>query len=376
MYNSTEHYSALLTLCKSADSPFYFVDQSLDGVNYRIFSYRLASYTDFRNAYARECRGHMFEIDENNAMVRVASMPMQKFFNLNENPFTTNMDFSHVNYVMDKLDGSLISTFFHKGAVRFKSKTSLHSSQAVDAFKLFNTEAYENFRKIVNSLAPLFTINMEYTAPDNRIVIPHQEPKLTILNARNNSTGEYMGYSALHKLAEHYGVLDNLVKNIVDQIADTNEFVSSIKGMSGIEGYVIFTPDEIVKVKTEWYSALHRAKDSVNSPKALFEVVVNEAHDDLRASFADDAYVCSQIDKMEEVVKNIYANIKLYVDKFHNENRHLDRKSYAILAQMKVPQLYFSLAMNEYLDKENDYKAWMLRNYKYFGISDAIEEKE
>ena len=78
-----EHYANLMTLCEG-DSPFYYVDQNRDSTVYRIFTYQLASYSDFLLPDARECRGHMFEIDKDGNAVRCASMPPTKFFNLHE----------------------------------------------------------------------------------------------------------------------------------------------------------------------------------------------------------------------------------------------------------------------------------------------------
>ncbi|WP_333997418.1 RNA ligase, partial [Pseudomonas aeruginosa] len=67
---------------------FFYKDfTSPFGTQFRIFSYNFASYTDWCLDDALECRGIMFEIDENGP-VRIASRPMEKFFNLNETPFT------------------------------------------------------------------------------------------------------------------------------------------------------------------------------------------------------------------------------------------------------------------------------------------------
>ena len=41
---------------------FYFKDFPLNDAIYRIFNYRLASYTEFLAPNALECRGHMFEV--------------------------------------------------------------------------------------------------------------------------------------------------------------------------------------------------------------------------------------------------------------------------------------------------------------------------
>lgn len=382
MYNSQEHYDTLMKLCEG-DSSFYYVDQVLDGLNYRIFSYRLAGYQEFTQPYARECRGHMFEVDQQGNMLRLASMPMEKFFNKDENPFTMNLVFDSVDFILTKEDGSLISTFSHNTGtlgdydhVYVKSKTSVHSDQALAARKLLHSEKFRTLLETVRFFVDNnYTVNMEYTAPDNRIVVPHQTANLTVLNVRNMINGEYLSYDALRTIMVHKGSIDYLVANHMDTVTDCNEFINSIPDMTGIEGFVIrITYGETVKIKTNWYSALHRAKDSLNSPKALFEVVVSEAHDDLRASFADDPYVLNAIAAMETKVQGIYKQIKINVEDFYHANKHLDRKSYAILGQAECDKKYFGLAMSMYLGKEIDYKEWLIKHYKDFGIKDEVLE--
>lgn len=79
-------YDALMDLV-SKNEAFYYQDFTLDGKVYRVFNYRLASYTDFLADFALEARGITFEVScENRDAVcyRLVCRPMQKFFNLNE----------------------------------------------------------------------------------------------------------------------------------------------------------------------------------------------------------------------------------------------------------------------------------------------------
>ena len=57
-------WNDLMALCASNEA-FYFVDQTKDGDKYRVFTYRLASYSDFLLPNALECRGHTFRLDAN-----------------------------------------------------------------------------------------------------------------------------------------------------------------------------------------------------------------------------------------------------------------------------------------------------------------------
>ena len=100
----------LMKLCDTSDS-FFHKDETIGHQEhgfktFRMFNYRLCSYSDFLNDNALECRGIMFEMDEEGNPIRLASMPMHKFFNVNENPFTENVDFSETTHAMVKEDGS------------------------------------------------------------------------------------------------------------------------------------------------------------------------------------------------------------------------------------------------------------------------------
>jgi len=98
-YN-TNLFNELMTLVEGNEA-FFFNDWELDDTIYRNFNYRLASYSDFLEPSALECRGHMFEIDEDGNMVRLASLPPEKFFNHMENPFTMDLDLSDVEEIQD-----------------------------------------------------------------------------------------------------------------------------------------------------------------------------------------------------------------------------------------------------------------------------------
>lgn len=76
-------YKNLCALPSQTDA-FYSVDQvGADGFTYRIFLYRLASYSDWLYPGALESRGIMFRIEEDGSTTLV-SRPMEKFFNWKE----------------------------------------------------------------------------------------------------------------------------------------------------------------------------------------------------------------------------------------------------------------------------------------------------
>lgn len=358
-----------------ANEAFYCQDFSLGTSVYRIFNYRLASYSDFLLPSALECRGIMFELDVANLCVkRLASRPMQKFFNLNENPMTMGLDLSKVDTVELKADGSLMSTYMHDDELRLKSKGSLFSEQAIDAMKWLDLPENEQFkRRLAIMDRSGVTVNLEWCAPHNRIVIGYLKPHLKVLNARYRATGDYVPRAALVVAFD-----DHLIDRVNTNGLDVAAFVQSIPAMQDdIEGYVARIGDLWFKVKTEKYMSLHHAKDSINNPRRLFEAVVDEGVDDLRSMFAHDDLAIKQIDEMQTKVVAMYNHLVRLVEEYYNANKAGDRKTYAIGAQkLELNGLkLLSLAMNMYLGKDPDFKGFLKSKYKELGFKDTSTEK-
>ena len=373
-------YNDLIVL-SDTDEAFFYKDFYVDETVYRVFNYRLASYTDFLKPSALQCRGIMFEVDPqfitvvagnpNARVVRLASLPMEKFFNLYENPMTMDLDLSEVDDVELKVDGSLISTYIHDHKLRLKTKGSLESDQAIAAMEFLARHENKEFAEQLLITALLGnTVNMEWCAPDNRIVISYMNAHLRVLNIRNNDTGNYVDYYDLATRSTEFSeVIDRWVEKL--DIKDHTKFVSEIPDMEGVEGYVVrlVSTGQRVKIKTEWYLVQHRAKDSINSPRRLFEACIEEATDDLRSLFHDDPLVIQMITEMEEFAEGIYNHTVDSVEKFYAANKGLERKEYAILGQQTLDKKIFGLAMSKYLGRDVDYKEFLRKHYKSFGVA-------
>lgn len=367
----TELYNNLMNLYEG-EGTFFFTDQEMDGNDYRIFSYHIASYSEFLQPDALECRGHMFQMKDGEPIALV-SVPLNKFFNINENPFTMDLDLSNPEFIIEKLDGSLISTYMCNDKVRMKSKGSLHSVQAQAAQKLFDSEAYTEFRDMVTEYERYgFTVIMEYTAPDNRIVLGYSEPKLTVLAARSVKDLSYVSWDWLSSMHQFR---NNMAEDFTLKFSGRmDNFIDEVRDMLHIEGFILgLANGQRVKIKTDEYVSLHRTKDSVNSPRRLFECVIQGGSDDLKSLFADDGIAVGLINDMEALVQREFNNLIDEVNGFYDDNKDLERKEYAILGQQQLSRPLFGLAMQRYTGKEIDYKSFMIKNYKLYGIGDDTE---
>lgn len=372
-------YQNLMTLCDSNEA-FYYADQELHGHTYRIFNYRLATYTHFLEPDALECRGIMFEIDGDGNATRLAAHPQIKFFNLGENPLTMNLDItdSTIDRIELKEDGSLMSSFVYdeNGHARLgiKSKGSLHSDQCAMTYKFLdrNNALAEELRAIGREG---YTVNMELTSPNNRIVLNYDETNLVVLNIRCTLTGRHLKRNELDDI-EYPLLAKRWVPEAWHMGYDGGAMlIHRAPDIVGIEGFIVYLRDGTVfKLKTEWYLVQHRAKDNVDSPRRLFEAAINEATDDLRSLFHDNQQVLDRIEEMENFAAKIYNHTVDTVEKFVTANQDLidsgDRKSFAIKGQQELEGKTFGLAMQKYTGKEPDYKAFCLKHWRDWGLTD------
>ncbi|AGB07092.1 RNA ligase A [Vibrio phage phi-ST2] len=348
--NVQELYKNLMSLADDAEGKFFFADHlSPLGEKFRVFSYHIASYSDWLLPGALEARGIMFQLDDNDEMIRIVSRPMEKFFNLNENPFTMELDLTTTVQLMDKADGSLISTYLSGENFALKSKTSIFSEQAVAANRYIKKPENRDLWEFCDDCTQAgLTVNMEWCAPNNRIVLEYPEAKLVILNIRDNETGDYVSFDDIPQSAL-MRVKQWLVDEYDPATAHEPDFVEKLRDTKGIEGMILrLANGQSVKIKTQWYVDLHSQKDSVNVPKKLVTTILNGNHDDLYALFADDKPTIERIREFDSHVTKTLTNSFNAVRQFYARNRHLARKDYAIAGQKVLKPWEFGVAMIAY----------------------------
>lgn len=357
----------LLTLSEA----FYADVVSMEDVHYKMYNYRLATWDDYKLPYGLEARGVMFDVTDKENPLLVSAAP-RKFFN-----YEQGEDLSHhlfkFGLQMEKMDGSLISTYLHKGELYLKSKMSLMSEQSNMANAFLNTqpEFKEELKKIVNMG---YTVNLELISPNNQIVVPYEKTDLIILNLRSLNNGEMMYARELTKFLQESGDFPESLKRMVPfkDLSDWKiegedahkAFLDKLRQEVGLEGYVIevLAPNPyLVKVKNLDYINKHYLKDGLDNDRRLFEAIIDEETDDLRSVFVDDPLSLKRIADMENKIMPIYNGLIAKVEAFYKENQTLPRKEYAVKAnQDKELKKNFivSFAMNVYLGQEPDYKTF------------------
>eukprot|EP00697_Spironema_sp_BW2_P002966 gnl/Spiro4/13966_TR7477_c0_g1_i1.p4 gnl/Spiro4/13966_TR7477_c0_g1~~gnl/Spiro4/13966_TR7477_c0_g1_i1.p4 ORF type:complete len:372 (+),score=46.35 gnl/Spiro4/13966_TR7477_c0_g1_i1:14788-15903(+) len=303
---------------------------------YHVFNYMVAHTDSFDCPIRRECRGLIFDKEG-----KVLSRRFHKFFNQGEKPETTNIDWSQPHVVLEKLDGSMITPLFLPSGLRWATKMGVTSySEEVEKFVAKKPE-YVRLAKHLQScnMTPIF----EYMGPSNRIVLDYKEERLVLLAIRENRTGKYMSDNFLTAVDKEYGV--SVVQPYHGSLDD-------LKNEIGIEGVVVrFDDGHMIKVKTDWYCAIHKAKENILFEKNVIKLILEEKLDDIVPHLMDDDR--KRLEEYQRELLIAVDNVTSYVEYILDtcERQSIDRKQFALKHADKIDKIERALVFACWGDK-------------------------
>ena len=235
--------------------------------DYIIFDYNLNDSHTFDEPESLEMRGIAF-----NEAGEIVSLGLHKFFNLGEKA-NQDIRLDGEEEAFEKIDGSMIriiKTKEHPRGWVFGTRAGeTDVSELAEQFiadKPWYTEFIDHC--VASGFWPIF----ELCVPENRVVIAYEEPALTLIAVRLFD-GSYIDYSGMGVLSSHFGV--PLVTKV-----DLQHVLAHFKYMTGIEGFVIRTNGDWVKLKTTEYCVLHKTLDGVKFNKDVAQMVLSGVIDD------------------------------------------------------------------------------------------------
>lgn len=246
------------------DNPEFVVAQR---PGYTVIDYQYAQTTSFNHPARIECRGLKFD-----PTGRIIARPLHKFFNVGEKPDTQPhlLDFDQPHVVVEKMDGSMIHPAFVDGRLRFMTRMGCTDHAAKAERHL--TDDIREWCHANRELTPIF----EWTAPDNRIVVPYADSRLTLLAVREVESGHYLPRYDLEGVALLLGVA------AVPLHSPGTDFLAHARAIRGLEGFVVrFANGLWVKAKGEDYVLKHKAKESVLQEKNVLALVLRGELDDV-----------------------------------------------------------------------------------------------
>jgi len=251
------------------------------------------------------CRGLI--IAEENDEVYILNKPFPKIFNIEQvhpNKKNTNfgktyysanqpslvhyINFTNVDSITDKHDGSLIIVFKWKNKWFTSTRGSFKSDQAIQALDLWNIfykEKWEYNEKLLNikyadkmvgkdwTFLPLF----EYVGPSNKNVCRtrYKDEELILLDIATNDWYEdnkiILSYEELRKYSAGFVLTENIKFNSSTFL----NFYLKIKDNDdpNFEGYVIKLNDgERVKIKSNTYCYLHKVLTGEFTPSRVLNI--------------------------------------------------------------------------------------------------------
>ena len=370
---------------------FYCTQRNIFGYNVELYDYRLASFSDFVLNDAWELRGLCFIQDENGDWHR--NILMNKFFNLNESEVTIcevknnsgeilyngligTLEYNAAiriatkesndgvwnkqiknnikNYsksqkyswmledikdkeimrIQEKRDGSVISFVkFPNGVVKAKSKMSFESEQALAADTFYCSDKQSSYNGIAafvdycldNGLVPIF----EYTSPFNQIVLNYNDSELRVIQIREADTGRYLDIDETNTVMVKF----NVKKADDYRLMSWNMLLEKQQTKEDIEGWIVTLSDaQMIKVKTEWYFAMHGLTTEGTRENLLVQTILEDRIDDVLSLIPDGEkkqFMIVTVEKVQHKFNHLvveYKNLRgLYYNKFNE-----DRKEFAM----------------------------------------------
>lgn len=223
-----------------------------------------------------DCRGLVVRDDD---PTEIVAMAYRKFWNLGEK-HADAIDWSTAR-VAEKLDGSLMTLYWHGGASgRWCVASSGHPTaggnyNGADA-KVFRDAFWETFRALgYREPAPGdrdYCFMFELCRPDNRIVVRYPEPRLVLHGARHLGDLTERGHDWLALIggAYRWEVVSSWLPG-----EPTPAWVTASAAATdplGLEGYVVCDAAfRRVKVKNPRYVEIHHLRGS-RSPRSVVEL--------------------------------------------------------------------------------------------------------
>jgi len=215
-------------------------------------------------------RSSVWDVDGN-----LISASFKKFFNWNEQPELTPIPKNLAGHkLLEKLDGSTLIVSRHKGylivrtrgAVDARSKDNGHEiDQLIYDYPLAFDNHYVN-----NEGASLI---FEWLTPTNKIIIGYgDKPEIRLIGLIAHEDYTLASQTFLDNLAKQIQVL----RPKVFSFDSVSEMLTGVEKLQGQEGLCCYSPDgqNIRKVKSAWYLALHRFKENAtleNTVDLFFE---------------------------------------------------------------------------------------------------------
>jgi len=257
-------------------------DDNLVILNYT----ELATFEKRWNKYTMSARGLILDLTEakNNGIVYILAKPFDKFPNYGTNEiegYEDDISFNKIDYVMEKMDGSLGISYFFNDEIRFATRGSFISEQAIKATEIWKKNYAEHEDMRVYCSAPI-TYLVEIIYPENRVVVDYGDTEDLVLLGIN-----YIFCQDISQITDaRQDSLTWEAKRVGMKLAkfyryDLHTMLELKKNLSANEeGFIVrFSNGKRLKIKGDEYLQVHRVMYGMSDKakvKAWSEGNINE----------------------------------------------------------------------------------------------------
>lgn len=295
-----------------------FIHVVKDG--YQVIDYVYEEGDSFDNEIRRECRGLKFDMNGN-----IIGRSFHKFFNYGQK--LLSYDWNQPHRIMTKLDGSMVHSVLINGELRLCTRMGI-TDQSIAAEGVLTDR-----QKIILRHLNIFGYNaiLEFTSPENRIVIEYDKPELTLLACRDIKKGNYY---QLKWLQDEFENID--LHNFTITDADVERIRAET---TGIEGFVVAWNDgTYVKIKGDEYCQMHRAVSYFERENMILPIVLDSQCDDIYPSLSAER--ASRLFEYESAVMKEYLSMinAIYNTIQYQFGYECNRKEFALWVNANTPQ--------------------------------------
>ena len=258
-----------------SSAPYHIHTNRSDG--YVLLFYGIEA--DFRIDIVRECRGII--LDETDRYKPVC-VPFFKFGNYGET-YADDIDWNTAR-VQEKIDGSIIKVWHHKGVWRVSTNKTINAASAItnnrdDTFLNVFNKAWAHTGKQYNDLNPDYTYVFELVSPQTRVVIPYTETKLFHTGTRDINTLQELNTDIGIEKPEEFSI--STIEACVETAKNLDRYH---------EGFVVVDSRwRRIKVKSPIYVAIHHLLNNISSEKRIIDLIVSGEDEEVVAYFPEYA---------------------------------------------------------------------------------------
>ncbi|MGD1416516.1 RNA ligase [Bacillus stercoris] len=307
--------------------------------------------------------------DINNGLIYILAKPFEKFFNYGENPeYEKDIDFTKIESVMEKMDGSLGISYFFDNEIRFATKGSFTSDQAIKATEMWKEKYSQNEDISLYCHAPV-TYLVEIIYPENRVVVDYKDDECLVM------LGTYYLFGYLPEHDADYEDVEweayRLDMPLAKQYKYTLEEMVQMKDKlsANEEGWVIrFANNKRLKIKGNEYLQVHRLMHGL-STKAKYKAWAENRIDEYIMALPEEFR--PEIENFKNKIDRIYnvqsRLIKLTFNRIKKSMKTVnDKKEFALFVTKNIPselQKYMFTIYDTGVFPEQMLKEEIYRNY-------------